>query len=346
MHVVQGALLLGVFILFQGCFSSSRDKEARLDTNSYSLPEQRKKVLLVNSYHRGHRWTDGTVAGALRVFGAVEKEGGEIDNTESRVICRTVYMDTKRNRSEQFMQEAARQTVLVIESWQPDIVIAADDNAARFLIAPYYRNSAVPVVFCGINMDASMYGFPCRNITGMVEIPRIIELLKTMRPHARGDQTGYLGVDTFSSRKDAAGYEQQHGVRMHDVTYVKTFAQWKMSYRAMQEKVDMLIIGSVSGIEGWDEDEARQWVHICTAIPTGTNYSNLRNIALVSYAKVPGEQGEWAATTALDILKGKRPEDIPIAVNRKFRVYLNMKLAKQLGIKFPMDLLENATFTL
>ncbi|MBU0910627.1 MAG: hypothetical protein KJ717_13755, partial [Proteobacteria bacterium] len=276
-------LVLIFFIFFQGCFSSSPEKEESLSSQS-CCQETRKKVLLVNSYHRGNGWTDGIVDGALQVFGAVMDENGEIDESRSRVAVRAVYMDTKRNSSEEFIKESVRQARAVIGVWQPDIVIAADDNASRYLIEPYFKNSEIPVVFCGINMDASIYGFPCRNITGMVEMPLVNQLLKTLSLYARGERIGYLGMDSFSSRKDAERYEQKRGVKLHVVTYVKTFAQWQMGFRDLQEKVDMLIVGSISGMEDWNESEARQWARSFTVIPTGTNSSHLRNIALVSYA--------------------------------------------------------------
>ena len=66
---------------------------------------------------------------------------------------------------------------------------------------------------------------------------------------------------------------------------------------------------------------------------------------LLGNVKIAEEQGWWAGKTALKILQGASPDDIPITVNKKFRVYLNMVLAKKLGIKFPMNLIEQATFT-
>jgi len=69
--------------------------------------------------------------------------------------------------------------------------------------------------------------------------------------------------------------------------------------------------------------------------------------ALITYAKVGEEQGEWAARTALAILGGKSPGRIPVAENRQTRIFLNinMTVAHRLNVKFPRDLLGGATFT-
>jgi len=60
-------------------------------------------------------------------------------------------MDTKRRKTEQDKMAAALEAKALIESWQPDIVITADDNAAKFLVQPFYRDKDLPFVFCGIN---------------------------------------------------------------------------------------------------------------------------------------------------------------------------------------------------
>jgi len=65
---------------------------------------------------------------------------------------------------------------------------------------------------------------------------------------------------------------------------------------------------------------------------------------LITFATHPEEQGRWAATTALKILSGTPPSQIPVVTNKAARVILNMRLAKKLGIRFPMELIDRAAF--
>jgi hypothetical protein len=51
-----------------------------------------------------------------------------------------------------------------------------------------------------------------------------------------------------------------------------------------------------------------------------------------------------AAGAALKIIDGKNPADIPIVTNKRAKIFLNMVLAKKMGIKFPMSLIEHAQF--
>ena len=79
-----------------------------------------------------------------------------------------------------------------------------------------------------------------------------------------------------------------------------------------------------------------------TRIPTGGWDVWMAENVLVTIANVAEEQGEWTAKTALEILGGKNPADIPIVKNIRGAYYLNMRLAKKLNIFFPLDLIEKS----
>ena len=304
----------------------------------------RKKVLFVNSYHPGYEWSDGIARSICDVFGARLKGGDDIDNSASRVTLKVVYMDTKRKSDEAQMSDAGRHIKRLIDSWAPDIVITSDDNAAKYLIVPYFRNTSLPFVFCGINWDSSDYGLPCENVTGMVEVQLVDQIIHTLRPYARGERIAFIKGDDYSSRKEARFYEQHFHFAL-DKRFVKTFAQWKDAYLELQETSDMILVGNAASINGWEAGAARALVDRSTKVPTGNWDAWMAPFALVTFATKPEEQGTWAARTALRILSGTPPSQIRVATNKTARVTLNMPLAKKLGIRFPMKLINRATFT-
>lgn len=81
-----------------------------------------KKVLFIDSYHEGYGWSDGITTGI--------KTGLQDSGVELKVI----RMDTKRNTGDAFKKEAALKAKAEIEAFKPDVVIASDDNASKFLI--------------------------------------------------------------------------------------------------------------------------------------------------------------------------------------------------------------------
>jgi len=64
---------------------------------------------------------------------------------------------------------------------------------------------------------------------------------------------------------------------------------------------------------------------------------------LISYFKIAEEQGEWAATKAVEILDGLDVSKIPIEQNKKVDINLNFNIAEKLGIKFSEELIRIST---
>lgn len=104
----------------------------------------------------------------------------------------------------------------------------------------------------------------------------------------------------------------------------------------------MLIWMGPIGIRGWNEDEAIAFIHQHTRIPTGAHADDHVQYALIGRTKIAEEQGWWAGKTALRVLEGTSPADIPVTTNKESKLFLNMGMAKQMGIKFPMELVEKA----
>ncbi len=289
-----------------------------------------KTILIINSYHVGYEWSDGVERGIEQV----------LENQD--VSLHKFYMDTKRQRDPDKIQEAVTRARQVISSLKPDIIIASDDNAAKYIIEPYYRNHDIPFVFCGVNWDSSVYGFPYNNVTGMEEVSLIKPVTTHLRDYANGDTIGILSIDANSGHRNIKNFEKQLGIVFDKTFYVNTFDEWKERYLQLQNEVDMMILENPKGISGWDNEQARQFVEQNTSIPVGTTHVWLSVYAHITIAKIPEEQGQWAATTALRVLNGSKPSDIPITKNEKGRLIVNFRLAKLNNITFKHDLIEIA----
>lgn len=298
---------------------------------SLALPAQAaRKVLYVDSYHQGYEWSDG-ITGAIQ--SVMEKED---------VTLKIIRMDTKRNTGDAYKKNIAKKVKEVIESFRPDVVIASDDNASKFVIVPYYKNARTPFVFCGVNYTAEAYGFPFSNVTGMLELPPAVKLIYSLKHFTRITKVGYLAADTLTERKD--GYYTKRDVREVFVErYVKTFSQWKAEFERMQDEVDVLIIGNNGGIKGWDDDEARRFAEKNTRIVTGCLLDWIAPVVFLGATRSAAEQGHYAATTALKILNGASPRDIPIRGNVNANIFINMKIAKKLKKKIPNSFRKIAT---
>lgn len=291
------------------------------------------KCLYVSSYHAGYEWNKGIERGLIKVL-------------QGKCQLDRFYMDTKRNTDPQHARAKALEAKHYIETSAPDIIIAADDNASKYLVKPYLKDIALPVVFCGINWTADAYGYPYSNATGMIEVAPIRPLLREIHNIIGAPSNGlYLSSDVFSEHKDYQRYRNKYakeGVVLKSV-FVKHFADWKKQYRRAQRlNYDFIILGNNAGINDWDINKASQFTLTHAKVLSVTNYDWMMPYSMFAMTKIPDEQGEWAAKVALSILAGTPIRNIPVIVNRHWQLYLNPELIQKANITVPKPLIHKA----
>lgn len=289
-----------------------------------------RRVMFVNSYHRGYVWSDVISQTARQILVPVG-----IDFHE-------VFLDSKRYPAESDILLAVQSIRSEIASWQPDLLIAADDNASKYLIQPYFRDHQLPVVFCGVNGDSAVYGYPYANATGIEENPLVSPLPAELRPFARGGRLGVLSGSFLSDRRNVEYYKKHLDQPFSREVYVDNFADWRRSFLKLQDEVDILLYVFSNSVRGWDWAEARSFVIENIRIPCGSTAARMLPLSLIVYAHVPEEQGRYIAGLALRILAGESPAAIPVRHENQARVMLNLKIAEKLQVVFPTSLLRNA----
>jgi hypothetical protein len=178
----------------------------------------------------------------------------------------------------------------------------------------------------------------------MVEVNPILETIEMLKPYAKGDRIGYIGANVLSEEKELGYFTDIFKIKFTGGSLVNDFDEWKAEYVKLQKTVDMIIWLTPYGIHGWNDELADQFILENSKIPSGGTGDNNIRFALLGKVKIAEEQGWWAGKTALRILEGTSPKDIPVAENKESKIYLNMELANEMGIKFPIELIEKATF--
>ncbi len=290
------------------------------------------KILFINSYHKGYAWSDGI------------QRGVETALAENKsILFKTIEMDTKRNTSAEFILEAALKVKQYIEEFKPDVVIAADDNASKYVVEPYYKDADLPFVFCGVNWDASIYGYPYSNATGMVEVSLIKQVIRQLQIYAKGSRIGFIGGDVVTHYKELKYHKKLFNINYDRIYLVKTFKEWQEKYLQLQQEVDMIIFYNYAGISGVNDWQlAQKFILENTKISTSSVYRFMAPLVSITIAKSSEEQGRWSAQTALKILAGIKPSEIPIVQNKEEKPIFNMKLINKLGLRIPLSLLKMA----
>ncbi len=293
--------------------------------------ETGKTVAWINSYNDGYAWSDGIGRG---IRNALRDSGAQLI---------AFHMDTKlHNRTEQEKQKAGVDAFAFIQEHEPDVVITSDDNAQQYLVVPFLRDTDIPVVFCGVNAPPEEYGFPAKNVTGMLEVEPVQTLHWHLHRFSKGERIGYISGNVATDEKVVEKYNHDFFEGRLKSFLANDFEDFKEQYLRAQQEVDMLMFMNNGGIDNWDDEAAARFILESTSIPTGTVANYLADFAIVTLGKDPEEQGEYAGRTALGIMKGTAPGSIPLARNEKVLMTINLDIAQAANIVLPISTLKAA----
>ncbi len=286
-----------------------------------------KNCLYVSSYHAGYEWDDG-------VYSALK------NTLKNQCNLETFYLDSKRNQQTKWIKWKAREAMKLIKQFEPDVIIAADDNASRYLVMPYLKDNKIPVVFCGVNWSMKEYGYPYKNTTGMIEISPIRPLIKQLKIFSPDIKTGvFLSSNAVTEHKDYKHYKKKfldNGIIL-DSMFVSNFSRWVESFKQAQ-KYDFIFLGNNAGINDWYKPEADRIVAMYAKKISVTSYKWMLPYSVFAFTKLPEEQGNWAAKAALSILKGTDPAQIPVIYNRQWDMWLNTHIINKMNLNIPHSL--------
>ncbi|WP_461206505.1 ABC transporter substrate binding protein [Clostridium sp. DL1XJH146] len=121
--------------------------------------DEKKNILVLNSYHSDMTWVEGIKEGIEKIF----------DNEDLYELTYD-YMDTKRFSDPIYIEKISELLEYKYNNKKYDIVIVSDDDAFEF-ISKYGERifGSTPIVFCGINYLNESKIDELDNITGVVE---------------------------------------------------------------------------------------------------------------------------------------------------------------------------------
>ncbi|HEV8342011.1 MAG TPA: ABC transporter substrate-binding protein [Candidatus Binatia bacterium] len=207
-----------------------------------------------------------------------------------------------------------------------------------------FRHSADPVA---LGLVKSMTR-PGGNITGVAGFAlqmteKRLEILKQILPGVRRVHIFYDSNDKFSRENFAFARKSAEKLGLEVVERgVKSSAELKKSLASLQkEEGDAFFHVADDLVEGEADfifDTARQ-----KKLPTMFN-EELWAIkgALSSYGPSYYQMGRQAAGLVDKILKGQKPENLPVEPAKKFDLAINLRTANVLGLTIPPEVLKKA----
>lgn len=107
----------------------------------------------------------------------------------------------------------------------------------------------------------------------------------------------------------------------------------------------MLILLSHMGIPDWNDSTAREFVLAESRIPTGATARLAHKTAMITFARIPEEQGLWSGDQVRQILAGLPISAIPMTRNTRSTIIVNPRLLDRIGARLPASFLDTVFLT-
>ena len=291
------------------------------------------RIMIVQSYDEGYKWSRELLEGVQSALASEQIE------------WKVFYMDTRLRTSEEWKTKAGQIAAEQAEYFQPDIIIAIDDNAQEYFAKDL---TTVPVVFCGVNEDPAIYSYPRQNVAGVQEklfseqtVSMIKELFyDTEHIHFIGD----MSETTFGMKKqlEATAFE---GVLV-GIHVAGTFSQWKDIVESLSyENLAIVILANRTLKDEHgntvDSSSVTRWTVENSRVPVFSILDFVVEDGAIGGVVNSGfDEGFQAGVIASRILHGEPPANIGVEESMKGSVMLNVDAALSKGVILSQEWME------
>lgn len=282
------------------------------------------RVLILHSYYTDFSWVVDINKGLDRVFG------------DKSYKLRYHYMDTKRHTEADFKERAGQTVRKMIDSWQPDVIVAIDDNAQQYVSRFYLNHPKIRIVFAGVNKTEADYGFDtATNVTGVLErinYQAVKDILLRVLPEGK---RRILHVSDNSPTSEGIHQEIEsfdwNPLQFDRSIQCESLEQWKQVVTDAEGKVDFILFTHYHTLYRSEQDRSKvppkeviDWTNANSTLP-GVSFWGfyVEDGGMMAVALSPFEQGEVAAKMAVRIIDdATAPKSIPVYVSRLFVMYM------------------------
>lgn len=308
-----------------------------------SFSVSKPRILVLHSYATDYLWVSDVNVGIKRVLD---------DNPYYAV--RWHYMDTKNHPEQDFKEKAGIAARRMIAEWQPNIIIAVDDDAQQYAAKYFLNDPDMRIIFAGVNDSVESYGYhQANNVTGIyerkqldavkdafIQIAQLNDIHEPVRVIQLGDNSETVKADVSLMTK--YNWNPVQFVASYEVG---TFEEWKKAVLAAEGQADFLMLTNYrrltytaeKGSKKVPPEEVVEWTMRNSKIPgIGTNGFNVDDGYMMAIGVSPYEQGEVTAKMAIRILEeGVPTSNIPYQMPKEFTIHLRESGLAKYQLKLP-----------
>ena len=293
-----------------------------------------RRILYINSYEPGYRWSDGIEHGIRDTLSA----------SGQAIELSVEYLDSRRFENRGLRDQQAALMAAKYAAYKHDLILVSDNAAFDFAI----RNRALlfpglPIVFCGYNNFRPEVITGIERITGVneeIDLTTTIDVALKIHPKTRrlvfitstGDESSKRIDETARSSIFPKYRDKFELIDLHDASMAEITAR----LAALGGDALVFIAGQTS-----DKGQGRaltpiengRLISAASPLPVYSFWDFHLGTGIVGGALLTGrDQGVAAAEKALQILAGTPAEQIPVTMNSPTSLWFDYAALQKFGI--------------
>lgn len=233
----------------------------------------------------------------------------------------------------------------------PDVIVAISTPSAQTAISAT-RNTEIPIVFCAVTDPVSaklisQLEIPGDRVTGTYDFPPIadqLDLMLALLPHVKrigilfnpGEVNSARQLEVFKEEADKRGLTVVEGPAVKSAEVLAATQRLLGEVDAIYIPQDNTVVSSLAGVVML----ATQFeIPVIAPDPEGVKIGALATVGFSHH-----EEGLACGEIVVRILQGEKPGDITVSLPKKKDVYINLRIAKALGVNIPREFLKEALF--
>ena len=260
------------------------------------------------------------------------------------------YLGVNAPAANRRVSEARAEANRAIARFNPDVLIAVDDEANALVARDYVGRDRPRILYVSLNRPPEYYGYAgAANVSGIAERVPMAAIRDAARDLAVGQRLAVVGVDDETGRAELAQVQNfdWSPLVVEMAALVSTMQDWK-AFVESAAKADVLLVLSTHDLPDGDRvttaAEIIRWTqNNSRALPVGTQVDFVESGGCLSFSPPPDDLGARAIALALDWLDARGTPGAPVpAVSDHFEVAVRPEVLRKRGIELPPIYIEAA----
>lgn len=250
-----------------------------------------------------------------------------LDKNRQPLTVHWHYLGIDSLPDQDLREDAATIGLRAIKKFNPDVVIAVDDEAQEYVVRRFAGQDRPKLVYTAIDHDPKEYGYVgASNVTGVLERLPLATMRDVFQYVHKGQPVRIAVLGDRGPTSDGQLQQvQAFNWGLHSIVSTQVlsdFPAWQAAITALEGKADVVLVLSHSNLQTGPgasttvpTDQVIRWIETHSKpLPVGTDIEFVQSGGGLSVAPSAKSMGELAATDALAWLKGRPVDQPPLAI--------------------------------